>query len=355
MSELPSTRSVIDCDVHITVPSVQALFPYLPYHWRHYISNSGFKGPVEGYYLPGAPTTSRADAFPPEGGPPGSDLALLREQVLGRKGIELAIANCDYAIASVRHPDGSVALARAVNDWQISEWLEPEPRLRASVVVPIQNPEAAATEIKRVGANPGFVQVFLPVRSEAPYGNRRYHAVFEAAVRHDLVIGISYGGSPGNPITPTGWPSYYIEEYAGMAQVFQSQVLSMIVEGVFDQFPTLRVTLLESGFTWMPSLMWRLDKDWKGLRREVPWVRRLPSDYIREHMRMSTQPIDAPPDQTQLLEIVDQLGSDEILMFSTDYPHHHSDQSADSWLNALPDALKRNIMSENARAFYRLN
>ena len=112
---------------------------------------------------------------------------------------------------------------------------------------------------------------------------------------------------------------------------------------------------MESGFTWMPSLMWRLDKDWKGLRREVPWVRRLPSDYIREHMRMSTQPIDAPPDQTQLLEIVDQLGSEEILMFSTDYPHHHSDQSADSWLNALPDALKRNIMSENARAFYRLN
>ena len=105
------------------------------------------------------------------------------------------------------------------------------------MVVPIQNPQAAATEIERVGDNPGFVQVFLPVRSESPYGNRRYHAVFEAAARHDLVIGISYGGSPGNPITPTGWPSYYIEEYAGMAQVFQSQVMSMIVEGVFDRFP----------------------------------------------------------------------------------------------------------------------
>ena len=127
MSELPSTRSVIDCDVHITVPSVQALFPYLPYHWRHYISNSGFKGPVEGYYLPGAPTTSRADAFPPDGGPPGSDLALLREQVLGREGIELAIANCDYAVASVRHPDGSLALASAVNDWQITSGLNQNP------------------------------------------------------------------------------------------------------------------------------------------------------------------------------------------------------------------------------------
>ena len=72
-----------------------------------------------------------------------------------------------------------------------------------------------------------------------------------------------------------------------MAQVFQTQVLNLVVEGVFDRFPNLRMALIEGGWTWLPSLMWRIDKDWKGLRREVPWNTRVPSEYIRERIRLS--------------------------------------------------------------------
>ncbi len=212
----------------------------------------------------------------------------------------------------------------------------------------------AAREIDRVGDHPGFVQVFLPVRSEALYGNRRFHPIFEAAVRHDLAVGIHFGGAPGNPPTSSGWPSYYLEEYVDMASVFQSQVLSMIVEGVFDRFPTLRVALIEGGFTWLPGLMWRIDKEWKGLRREVPWNKKFPSDYIREHIRVTTQPIDAPPDPKQLLQVIDQIGSEDVLMFSTDYPHWQFDNREDAFPIKLPETLERKIMSENARAFYRL-
>ena len=345
-------RSIIDCDIHVNPSSVEVLRPYLSEHWREYIAHSDFKGPVDTSYPPGAPTTARPGAVPPSGGPAGSDLALLRQQVLDPLSVELGILSCDYAVDSLRNPDTAAALSRAVNDWQAEEWLDKEPRLRASVVVPSQIPTLAAEEIDRVGSRPGFVQVFLPARSEAPYGNRRFHPIYEAAVRHDLVISVHFGGSPGNPPSGAGWPSYYLEEYAGMAHVFQSQVLSMIAEGVFDRFPTLKVTLVESGFTWMPALMWRLDKEWKGLRREVPWVRRPPSEYIHQHMRLTTQPVDAPPDPIHLAQVIDQLGSDNLLMFSTDYPHNHSDQSEIAWLEELPDPLRRNIMSENARAFF---
>ena len=216
--------------------------------------------------------------------------------MLGPEQVAYGILNCAYAVDSLHNPDAAAALASAVNDWLAAEWLAHEPRLRASLVVPSQYPELAAREIERLGGHPGFVQVFLPVRSAAPYGNRCFHPLFAAAARHDLAVGIHFGGAPGNPPTPSGWPSFYIEEYAGMASVFQSQLLSLISEGLFDQFPTLRVALIESGFTWLPSLMWRFDKEWKGLRREVPWVRRLPSDYIREHVRLTLQPFDAPPD-----------------------------------------------------------
>lgn len=140
-----------------------------------------------------------------------------------------------------------------------------------------------------------------------------------------------------------------------MAQVFQSQLVSLIVEGAFDRFPTLRVAMIEGGFTWIPSLMWRFDKEWKGLRREVPWVRRPPSDYIRERVRFTTQPLDAPPTVEQFMHILDQIGSDDMLMFSTDYPHWRFDAPGEAFpLDGLPESTARKVMAENARAFYRL-
>jgi predicted TIM-barrel fold metal-dependent hydrolase len=346
--------SVIDCDIHNTVPSIEALVPYLSDHWREYVRQSAFRGPVDTAYPPGVPTSARPGSTPPGGGPPGSDLGLVRQQVLDAWDAEYGILTCAYAIDSIHNPDSAAAMASATNDWQVAEWLDKEPRLRASLVVPVQQPQMAAREIDRLGDHPGFVQVFLPVHSPALYGNRRYHPIYEAAVRHDLVVGLHFGGAPGNPPTASGWPSYYLEEYVDMAAIFQSQILNMIVEGVFDQFPTLRVSLIEGGFTWLPSLMWRLDKEWKGLHREVPWNDRLPSEYIREHMRLTIQPLDDPPNPRHLLEIIDQMGSDDLLMFSTDYPHWHFDTPEEALPSGLPASLLQKIRTENARAWYRL-
>jgi predicted TIM-barrel fold metal-dependent hydrolase len=347
MNSMDSSQAVIDCDIHTALPGPEALFPYLSDHWREYISTSAFKGAVDTAYPAHAPTTGVAGD--------GPDLAAVQRDVLEPWHVERGILNCSYAVDSLHHPDTAAAMASAVNDWLAEEWLAKEPRLRATMVVPTGVPEMGAREIDRLGDHPGFVQVLLPVRSEAPYGNRRYLPLFEAAARRDLVVSLQFGGAPGNPPTGSGWPSYYIEEYVGMAQVFQTQVLSMVVEGVFDRFPNLRVALVEGGWTWMPSLMWRIDKDWKGLRREVPWNTRLPSVYIRERIRLSLQPIDGPSDPELLLQIVDQLGSDDLLMFSTDYPHWHFDTPAQAVPAGLSPALRRKIMYENARHFYRLN
>lgn len=349
MSNEPRRLPVIDADVHSVVTSVEVLFPYLTEHWREYITQSAFKGPAENPYPPKAPTSVRPDLRDPVGAEAGSTLQHLRDHVLDPLGLEVAILNCAYAVESIHNPDAAAALARAVNDWHIAEWLEPEPRLRASIVVPSQQPAMAAAEIDRVGGHPGFVQVYLPVRSASPYGNRSYHPVFEAALRHDLAVGLHFGGVTGTPPTPVGWPSYYLEEYAGMAQVFQSQLTSLIVEGVFDRFPTLRVAFIESGWTWLPGHLWRLDKEWKGLRREVPWVRRPPSDYAREHVRFTLQPLDLPPDPTLVAQLLDQLESPDLVMYSSDYPHWHDDIDG-----LLPTASLPAIMADNARTFYRL-
>jgi predicted TIM-barrel fold metal-dependent hydrolase len=348
----PSRLVLVDSDVHVEVASADVLFPYLPEHWVEHIQKSRFKGPTDTAYPPKAPTTARPDARPGDR-PASTSLDFLRAQALDASGVELALLNCAYAIDSIHHPDAAVAMASAVNDWLIAEWLNQEPRLRASMVVPSQLPELAAQEIERVGAHPGFVQVYLPVRAQHPYGSRLFRPMWEAMTRHNLVAGIHFGGAPGNPPTPSGWPSYYYEEYVGMAQVFATQVVSLITEGVFELWPTARVTLIEGGFTWLPAHMWRMDKEWRNLRRTVPWVKRPPSAYVREHIRVTIQPLDAPTSHQQLAEVIDQLGSEDLLLYASDYPHVHPSDPFDV-LEQLPPTLACKIASENARSWYRM-
>lgn len=349
---------LIDTDLHNDVPSIQTLYPYLSDYWVEFIENSGFSGPADSYYPnPGISEVSRVPhAFSSTGSYVTAGLDRLRHDVLdsGLGSVEYGILNCIYPVDTLHHPDQAVAIASAVNDWQISEWLEKDPRLRASIVVPNKVPALAAAEIDRIAEHTGFVQVLLPVRSAHPYGNRVFHPIWEAVVRHDLVVGIHFGGAPGNPPTPVGWPSYYLEEYVDMAGVFASQVTSMISEGVFDLFPSLRITLMESGVTWLAPHLWRVDRDWQSLRRVVPWVKQPPSVYTRRHFRITTQPFDCANESRLVAAAIAQLdAAAPILMYASDYPHPYGDVQR-GILSYVSGSLAQQIANSNAREWYRL-
>jgi predicted TIM-barrel fold metal-dependent hydrolase len=111
--------------------------------------------------------------------------------------------------------------------------------------------------------------------------------------------------------------------------------------------------MMEGGFGWIPCVLWRLDKDWKGMRHEVPWVVRRPSEYIRERFHFTTQPIEEPDDPAHLQQIVDMIGVDTFFLFATDYPHWDFD-SPDRALQPLRKELRSKILFENAKALYRL-
>jgi predicted TIM-barrel fold metal-dependent hydrolase len=140
-----------------------------------------------------------------------------------------------------------------------------------------------------------------------------------------------------------------------MAQAFQAQVVSLVVEGVFEELPTLRVVLIEGGFGWLPSLMWRMDKHWARLADEVPHLTRPPSAYVREHIWVTTQPIEEPPDPRDLLAVFDNMGGTDRIMFSTDYPHWDFDDPRRALRVKLPLAVRAQIFSENALALYGLS
>ena len=161
----------------------------------------------------------------------------MREQLLDAYDIRYGILNCLYGAGGQLNLEYGAALARAINDWQIAEWLEPEPRLRASIIVPYEDGDLAAEEIDRVGDHPGFVQVLLLVRTNEPLGRPKYRKIYRAALRHNLPVGIHFGGAGAGPITGAGWPSHYIEDHGGMPQAFQAQIISLVCEGVFEQLP----------------------------------------------------------------------------------------------------------------------
>ncbi|MFT8247225.1 amidohydrolase family protein [Roseomonas sp. BN140053] len=340
----------IDCDLHPTVPSIAALLPYLDEFWRDTVEERGLESLESASYPPGAPITARPDWRGPRGAA-AATVEQLREQVLDRWSPRFGILNCLYGVQLLFDENLAAAFARALNDWVTAEWLDRDPRLRASIVVPVQNTELALAEIERRAADPRFVQVLVLAAGETPLGRRDHWPIYAACEKHGLPLGVHAGSGYRHPVTSLGWPSHYVEDYSSQSQAFQSQVASLICEGVFSKFPTLRVVLLESGVTWLPGFLWRFSKFWRGLRTEVPWVDRSPGEIVRDHFRLTIQPLDAPDDPDTVRRVVDHLESDEMLLFASDYPHWQFDGDAVLPPGLSPELLRR-ITVDNPLATY---
>lgn len=345
-------ESVIDCDIHNAVNAPSELYPFLSEQWRSQLTRVGM-GPNHpgGVFPKHHPAAARVDAWPP-GRTPGSDLDFMRRQLLDAWQIEWGVLNTLHFMGQQRVPEFAAALSSALNAWQVARWLDPEPRLRASLTVPFEDGAAAVAEVERFASDRRFVQILLPVRTREPLGRRKYWPLYEAAERSGLPIAIHFGGSNGWPVTGAGWPSFYVEDHCGMAQSFQPQLVSLVCEGVFERFPSLQVILIEGGFAWLAPLMWRLDAAWKRLRAETPHLTRLPSELIREHCWFTSQPIEEPSKPEYFPQLLAQLGMNEHMLFATDYPHWDFDSPDQALPAGLPAELRQRFMSGNARTLY---
>jgi predicted TIM-barrel fold metal-dependent hydrolase len=345
-------HGAIDCDIHPAVPNTAALVPYLDEYWREHVLRRGLEREnlEPSSYPPNAPINGRPDWRLPSG-PPGSSLQAMQTHLLDRFRPSLAICNVIHGAQVMLSEDLSAAFCRAINNWIKAEWLDRDPRLRASIVVPPHSADLAAEEIERLAPDHRFVQVLLLAMTELPLGRRQNWPIYKAAEAHALPIGIHAGSSFRHPPSAGGWPSYYLEDYVSQSQGFAAALNSLITEGVFVKFPALKVVLIESGVTWLPASLWRLDKTWRGVRAEVPWLEQRPTETVRNQVRLTLQPFDAPPTESQLTTLLEQLGSDRMLLFSSDYPHWHFDGD-DALPSGLPDELVRRICVENPLETY---
>lgn len=355
--QAPAKLLIADCDIHPARKSPKDLYPYMEKRWQEHMEMFGTRqrqgfdvGPA---YPKGQRNAARRDAWPPSGGKPGSDLPFMAKQHLDAHNIRLGILNPvgDNGQPSQNQEFGA-AYCAAMNDWQLNTFLKPEPRFKGSIVVPYENAPAAVKEVERWAGNPHFVQVLFQSRSAEPFGQRRYWPIYEACVRNNLPLGIHAFGFGGFPVTGSGWPSYYIEDMVGHAQACVSLLTSMVIEGVFERYPTLKLVLIESGFGWLPSLGWRLDRIYKRLKVETPILKRLPSEYIHDHVWVTSQPMEEPDDRQQVVDIIEWIGWDR-LMFATDYPHWDFDDPEHALPVKLTDEQRRKFFVGNALELYK--
>jgi predicted TIM-barrel fold metal-dependent hydrolase len=359
----------IDCDVHPHLKDgLKTLGPYLPKAWRRRLLGDVSLGWAKEVYasqlsLPkndiyiNPVGSMRRDAFPEDGSVPGSDPALVVDQLLDGCGVDRAVlmGGNVFGLGALPDPDAAAVIASAYNDWLGEVWLDHDPRFRGALVVAPQDPQLAAAEIDRVGDRPGIVQVFLPLM-QVLMGERHYYPIYAAAERHGLPIALhpnSVDGIYQKAATLAGGvPTYYVEWHAALTQVFQANVISAACHGVFERFPGLKVVIAEGGVAWLADVMWRLDKNWQALRDEVPWVKRLPSEYIIDHVRFTTQPFLEPSKPEHLWTMLEIVHGEKTLLFSSDYPHWDFDNPLQA-LNRVPGSMRERIRGGNAIELYR--
>jgi predicted TIM-barrel fold metal-dependent hydrolase len=355
-SETEKAVTIVDCDVHPTPQQPIAEFASEP--WRSRLARQGNEMPAFAvtYDPPDFEHAfgQRADAFTPGGGFPCSDPEFAFQQLMVEAGVDLGIL-LPFGADQFVNPEVEHAFAAARNNWLAEVWLEQHNehgRWRGSISVTHTDPVAGAREIERWAGHPYMVQVLMtPQTRGVQFGDRRLDPIYEAASRHGLPV-VTHLSSPQiyelTPIYPVGSPTHWADWLGSFPLVYMSHMMSLVFDGTFERFPDLQVVFIEGAFAWVMPTLWRMDAVWRQRRADLPWLKRPPSEVIRDHVWFTTQPMEEvdPAEFRQLVEWMEPSPAD-YLLFSTDYPHWTYDDP--EWVRRrFPAEARDRIMSQNA-------
>lgn len=247
----------------------------------------------------------------------------------------------------IRDVAWAIDLARAYNDWVVDAFLKVSPRFKAVALLPVQDPQAAADELRRAVQDLGMVGGLLPGAGlPRSYGDPTFDPLYEAAQSLGTMLAVH--GAPRQGIGPD-----YINADHGMGFVLAhplSQIIhftSMIFDRTFERFPALKVAFLEAGCGWVPYFIERIDR-----RAKERYGRRLAIEQVRAH------PIyfHAELDEAALPQVISVVGEDRLI-YASDYPHdepHEIEERLTGFLarEDLPQSAKQKVLCDNIKTLY---
>jgi uncharacterized protein len=344
--------AVVDADVHVN-DTPGALAPYCDRPWR--LSLEDLDGASYPYLqVPGFAPNLRLDPpIPGQHAARSVSTAAEMRNALSELEIDIGILFPDHMLlfAAIPNIEYSVALARAYNRWLMAEWLLKERGLYGVLLATPQDPDEAAREIERYAGEERIVGVYLPTAGVNPlWGHRKYDPIMAAAEAVDLPVCLHSVTvvTPAFPCQLDQFENHFARQVLSHSFAMMANLTSIIHSGVPARFPKLRVVFTEAGIAWVPYMSWRMDKYFNEYRRQVPFLEKRPSEYIKERMWFATQPIEEPDDPRDLVATIDQIGGPERILFASDWPHHDFDHPRAVMKLPMPAEAKRRIMGENA-------
>jgi uncharacterized protein len=356
---------LVDSCVFLGWKAPHDLIAYLPSGWREYltpVAGRPYRRVVPDRQLENPEAERLAAPLHWKHGwrIPDSDV---KADILSLANLSIMIACPDQGLmASVgSQPTLSLEVSRASNrllNDQVAAL--GDDRVRKIMVVPTHLPQEAVVEIRRNSADSTFVGVAMGANGLGkPFGHPVYHDIYRTAAELDLPILIHVGTEwqPNVLSHPTGGgiPNTFAELYALRAQSVMGHLTSLVAMGVLEDIPNLRVMIVGAGITWLPSFLWRFDNDYKAQGGvDSPWLKRLPSEYIRSRVLVTTYSVPGsklPAHQMKAVQTVPWIS--EMITYASGYPSwdaNHPEDVAD-W---LPTEWRHGVMSENVRRLFRI-
>ena len=311
---------VVDADGHIVEDENRLLREYLEKPYNEYLidgipDHRGWVGQGSGITDKSFMDTTLGGKLG-NPGQPGYPSPQIWLDCLERGGLDFAVLYptllLDYS--HIYDPDYLIALGKAYNNYVADEFLKCDQRLRAVALVPLLEVEESIKEMHRVIVELGFSGIFVPAVGFGLLGDKKFHSIYSEAEKLECLVAVHGGHATADHVPYTR----FIQRHTvGFPVSNMIQMMHMTYEGVFEMFPNLKVAYLESGCTWAPYFLDRMDEEWeKRGWIEAKECKEKPSEYIKNRAVF----MHAEPSETLLPQVATLLGENK-LFFASDFPH----------------------------------
>lgn len=283
-------------------------------------------------------------------------------------GIDISVLYPTWGVrgARINSVDWAIDVCHAYNDWLYKTYISRSPNFKGMALLPMQDPDAAAEELRRAVTELGMCGAALHPTgfSQSHLGNKRYFPIYAEADRLGCALAVHGGDHDGfgmddlTPYAPVNALGHPIAQMIAFG--------ALLFNGVFDKFPRVRFAFLEAGVAWLLLCIERFDGAYEShrptdLRDRFVKLRgdERVSDYIKRKIDEGRIYVGVEGDESSLVEGVRVVGN-KAFVYSSDYPHEVNTASCQKEIGELrangklAEGDKNAILRGNALRLYGL-